>query len=138
MLQVSLLNNYSKTIQARCPEEAEDEDELPKLDVRYFMVLCTDLGIPSSDFWTSTPYEFNGMLRGAYQRQSREASLFLSLVQSKKPVKLEKYQGFELVNETNKPKTTRDMAETMDELDRAAFKEEELSNLFDYFDQEEI
>ena len=65
------------------------------------------------------------MLRGAYQRQSREASLFLSLVQSKKPVKLEKYQGFELVNETNKPK---------DELDRAAFKEEELSNLFDYFD----
>lgn len=102
------------------------------------MVLCSDLEISVNDFWTSTPYEFNGLMRGAYQRQSREAALFLSLVQSSKPIKLEKYVGFKLFNEEVKKKesekTTNDLFQEVEEADRKAFIKEELDTLFDYFD----
>ena len=100
------------------------------------MVLCADLEILVNDFWTSTPCEFNGLMRGAYQRQLREASLFLSTIQTKKPIKLEKYAGYKLVNEHKKEeeKTTKDFMQEMDLEDKKAFKKEELSGLFDLFE----
>jgi hypothetical protein len=100
------------------------------------MILCADLEISVNDFWTSTPYEFNGLLRGAYQRQLREASLFLSTINSKKPIKLEKYAGFKLINEHKKEEelTTKDLMREMEEADRKAFKKDELNTIFDLFD----
>lgn len=103
------------------------------------MVLCSDLEILVNDFWTSTPYEFNGLMRGAYQRQAREASLHLSHVQSKKPIKLEKYVGFKLRDENVKKKeadkTSRDLMLDMELEDRKAFMNSEKEALFDLFNQ---
>lgn len=105
------------------------------------MVLCSDLGISVNDFWTSTPYEFNGLMRGAYQRHVREAGLFFTLFKQPakgKPVDFEDYVGFKLYRDVDdlapEEVTAKDLMKEMDEEDRRAFAKNELSNIFDMFD----
>lgn len=121
--------------------EASESVESPLLDVRYFMVLCSDLGISVNDFWTSTPYEFNGLMRGAYQRHVREAGLFFTLFRQPakgKPIELDDYIGFKLYRDIDdlapEEVTAKDLMKEMDEEDRKAFAKNELSNIFDMFD----
>lgn len=105
------------------------------------MVLCSDLGISVNDFWTSTPYEFNGLMRGAYQRHIREAGLFFTLFKQPpkgKPIEFDDYVGYKLyrdIDELNPDEVTaKDLMRDMSEDDRKAFAKNELSNIFDMFD----
>ena len=75
------------------------------------MVLCADLSIDSNVFWTSTPREFNGLMRGSYQRIEREASLVMPLIKSKSKIKLSQLTGFEL----HKLNITNDVTDGLDE-----------------------
>lgn len=122
------------------PETSEDVDS-PLLDVRYFMILCSDLEISVNDFWTSTPYEFNGLMRGAYQRHAREAGLFFTLFKQPakgKPISYDEYVGFKLYRDLDyipeSEITTEDLLRDMDEDDRRAFAKQELDNVFNMFD----
>lgn len=105
------------------------------------MVLCSDLEIDVNDFWTSTPYEFNGLMRGAYQRQAREAGLFFSLFRQPpkgSPVTFDDYLGFKLERDVEaipeSQRTAEDLMKDMDEEDRKAFAKNELADIFSMFD----
>lgn len=105
------------------------------------MVLCSDLEISVNDFWTSTPYEFNGLMRGAYQRQLREAGRFYTLLEQPtkgKKIELSDYVGFKLYRDIDElaPEevTADDIMKEMSEEDRREFAKNELSNIFEMFD----
>lgn len=105
------------------------------------MILCSDLEIDVNDFWTSTPHEFNGLMRGAYQRQAREAGLFFTLFKQPakgKTVSFDEYLGFKLYRDVDmipeSERTAEDLMKDMDEEDRKAFAKNELSDIFSMFD----
>lgn len=105
------------------------------------MILCADLEIDVKDFWTSTPYEFNGLMRGAYQRQVREAGRFYTLLDQPakgKKITLDEYVGFKLYRDIEQlaPEdiTTEDVMKGMAAEDRREFAKNELSDIFSMFD----
>ncbi|QXP45380.1 hypothetical protein PQD69_gp021 [Carnobacterium phage cd4] len=61
------------------------------------MVWCAELGISVQDFWSSTPREFNALVRGKYQHMERQGSWALASVQTSKPIKLKDFLGFEVL-----------------------------------------
>lgn len=106
------------------------------------MVLCGDLEISSTAFWQSTPNEFNGLLRGAYQRIMRDTAAIMPLYQSKRKLKLKDLLGWELTKEdegfsgskkdADKASTPFEQLESLEE--KIAYKKKEVDDLFDSFD----
>ena len=103
------------------------------------MPLCGRFGISPNDFWTSTPHEFNGLIRGCLIKQQREASLIMPLYKTKRKIKLKDILGWELTDENEgmgtekaSPASILDSFESLDE--KLEFKKSELQDLFDSFD----
>lgn len=103
------------------------------------MQLCGDFGISPSDFWRSTPNEFNGLLRGSLVRQQREARLMLPLYHSKKALKTKDILGWELTDDNEgfgtekaKPANVLDNFDSLEE--KIEYKKTEIKDLFDSFD----
>lgn len=80
-------------------------------------------------------------MRGAYQRQLREAGRFYTLLEQPtkgKKIELSDYVGFKLYRDIDElaPEevTTDDIMKEMSEDDRREFAKNELSNIFEMFD----
>lgn len=80
-------------------------------------------------------------MRGAYQRHVREAGLFFTLFkqpQKGKPISFDEYVGFKLYRDLDYiPKeeiTPEDLMQTMPKDDRRVFAKNELSNIFNMFE----
>lgn len=103
------------------------------------MILCGEFGISVTEFWQSTPNEFNGLLRGAYQKVARDSSLILPLYRSKRKLKLKDILGFELTEHEEgfgtEKASSANVLEQFDSLEeKIEYKRNEIRDLFDSFD----